>query len=104
MSHRVGFDQVGHVRLVEHPDAGDHGVVSDADAADAVVAGSGHLAGTTGAMAVEPVVRVPGVRVRVVTAEVVTGPGILKNQKLAGQNFCCRLLCSNSLVISFTLL
>jgi len=77
MSHRVGFDQVGHVGLVEHPDAGDHGVVSDPDAADAIVAGSGHLTGATSAMAIEPVVRVSRVRVRVVAAKVITGSGII---------------------------
>ena len=56
---------------------GDHGVVGDPDPAHAVVSGAGHLSGAARAVAVEPVVGVPRVRVGVIAAEVVARPGIL---------------------------
>ena len=62
MSHAVGLDQVGHVGLVQHPDAGDHGVVRHAHAAHVVVQGGGDLASAAGPVTIEPVVSVPGVK------------------------------------------
>ena len=56
---------------------GDHGVVGDPDPAYAVVSGAGHLSGAARAVAVEPVVGVPRVRVGVIAAEVVARSGIL---------------------------
>ena len=56
---------------------GDHGVVGDPDPAHAVVSGAGHLSGAACAVAVEPVVGVPRVRVGVIAAEVVARSGIL---------------------------
>lgn len=85
VAHRVRLNQIGHVRLVEHPDAGDLRVVRHADAADVVVAGGGHLARTAGAMAVEPVVGVARIRVRVVAAEVVAGLGVLVDGVVVGE-------------------
>ena len=55
----------------------DHGVVGDAGSAHAVVSSAGHLSGAASAVAVEPVVGVPRVRVGVIAAEVVARPGIL---------------------------
>ncbi len=51
VAHGVGLDEVRHVGLVQHPDSRHHGVVGDADAADAVVAGARDLAGAAGAVA-----------------------------------------------------
>ena len=80
MAHGVGLDEVCHVGLVQHPDACDEGVVGDSDSADAVVPSSGNLSGASGAVAVEPVVGVAGVRVGVVAAEIIAGAGVLKKR------------------------
>ena len=91
VAHGVGLDEVCHVGLVQHPDACDEGVVGDSDSADAVVPSSGNLSGASGAVAVEPVVGVAGVRVGVVAAEIIAGAGVLKKgqalniQDLTGQ-------------------
>ena len=81
MAHGVGLDEVCHVWLVQHPDACDEGVVGDSDSADAVVPSSGNLSGASGAVAVEPVVGVAGVRVGVVAAEIIAGAGVLKKKQ-----------------------
>ena len=65
VTHWVGFNEVGHIRLIEHPDSGDHAVVGDAYAADAVVPGTRNLSGTSSPVAVEPVIGVTRIRVRV---------------------------------------
>ena len=49
--HRVRLDQIGHVRLVQHPDAGDLRIIRHAHPADAVVPGGGYLTGAPCAMA-----------------------------------------------------
>lgn len=58
MAHGVGLNQVGHVGLVEHANAGHLRVVGDTYAADAIVALGRHLTGATSAVA--------GVRVKIV--------------------------------------
>lgn len=51
VSHAVSFDQVGHIRLIQHSDPGDFRVVSYAHTAHAVVPGCCHLAGASGSVA-----------------------------------------------------
>ncbi len=58
VAHGVGLNQVGHVGLVEHANAGHLRVVGDTYAADAIVALGRHLTGATSAVA--------GVRIKIV--------------------------------------
>lgn len=78
VSHGVGLDQIGHVGLVEHANAGHARVVRHPDAANAVVARGGYLAGAARSMRVKPVVGVAWVGKRVVGAEIVAGLGVLQ--------------------------
>jgi hypothetical protein len=50
MTHGIGFNQIGHVGLIQHSDTGYFGIVGHTNTTDAVVSSGGYFAGTTGAM------------------------------------------------------
>lgn len=77
VAHRVGLDEIGHVGLVEHANAGYLRVVGHAHAANVVVACRCDLACTSSSVTVEPIVRVSRVRIRVVAAKIIAGIGVL---------------------------
>ncbi|KAF1751054.1 hypothetical protein GCK72_017606 [Caenorhabditis remanei] len=78
VSHRVGFNEIGHVRLVKHPDSCDLSVVGDSDTADSVVASGNDFSGTASSVGIEPVISVSWIWEWIVGREVVRCFGILE--------------------------
>ena len=77
MSHRIGFDQIRHVRLVQHSDSGHFGIIGNTNTTNTVITLGRYFSCTPCPVRIEPVIRVPWIRKRIVAAEIVTCPGVL---------------------------
>ena len=77
VTHRVGFNQVSHVGLVQHANTRYHGIVRHARAAYPIIARARYLTGAPGAVAVKPVIGVAGVGIGVIGAEVVASARVV---------------------------
>ena len=71
MSHGVGFNEIGHVGLIEHPNSRYLGVVRDTDTADTIVTGGRDFTRASGSMGIEPIIGVPRIWVGIIGGEVI---------------------------------